>query len=166
MINLFNLPSNILTNIYEYDSTYRDKFRKNIIYEIWKISFEIWRNNYISNTHYLYRTKCNAFLKYVFHLEVNKIKYFMTWRESIIKQIEEDDIKIVIQDEFRDNVGIWIKVFLYRINIFSGVIFTIEQFNNRISFCESNTMKSQLTFYQNVVFTDGTFIIVSQPNYG
>jgi hypothetical protein len=90
----------------------------------------------------------------------------MTWREPIIKQIEEDDITILIQDEFHDNgYGIWITVYLYHINIFSGVIFTVEQYNNRISFCESNSMKSQLYFYQNVVFIDGTFIIVSKPNY-
>lgn len=168
-ITLFNLPANILSNIYEYDDTYRKLFKKNIIYEIWKISFEIWRNNYISNTHYLYRTKCNAFLRYVFNLEVNKIKYnhlLFTWKESIIKQIEEDDISIVIQDEFHDNgYGLWITVYLYHKIIFYGVVFSTEQYNNRINFCESNSMESQLNFYQNVVFTDGTFIIVSQPNY-
>lgn len=169
MNRLFNLPNNILSEIYEYDSTYRDIFKKNIIYEIWKRSFHLWRENYISNTHYLYRTKCNAFLKYVFNLEVNKIKYnpnFMTWRKPIIKKIEEDDITILIQDEFEYNgYGLWITVYLYHKIIFYGVVFSIEQYNNRINFCESNSMESQLNFYQNVVFTDGTFIIVSQPNY-
>ena len=168
MNRLFNLPSNILSEIYEYDNTYRDIFKKMIIYEIWVRSLELWRDNYVSNiVHYLYRTKCNAFLKYVFHLEVNKIKYKMLWSANIIKQIEDDDISLVIQDEFEHNgYGLWIKIFLHRHVIFSGVVFTIEQYNNRIHFGESNHMTNLISYYQNVVFIDDTFIIVSRPNYG
>lgn len=32
---LFNLPNNILMEIYQYDDTYRDIFKKMIIHEMW-----------------------------------------------------------------------------------------------------------------------------------
>ena len=40
MTTIFNLPANILSEIYEMDSTFRDKFKDEINYDIWVNSFD------------------------------------------------------------------------------------------------------------------------------
>ena len=72
-LSLFNLPNNILSNIYEYDDTYRNIFRKNILYAIWKKSFSHFKYNLLSNIFFQNRPilqgKVYTLLEYLFEDE-------------------------------------------------------------------------------------------------
>ena len=67
---LFNLPSNILSEIYEYDDTYRDIFKKQCLFEIWKRSFTHFKYNLLSNEFFnnkpILRDKIKTILEYLF----------------------------------------------------------------------------------------------------
>ena len=67
---LFNLPNNIISEIYEYDTTYRDIFTKYILHEIWKRSFVNLKYSLLSNIFFqnrpILRGKVNTLLEYLF----------------------------------------------------------------------------------------------------
>ena len=71
MTTLFDLPENILSTIYEMDSTYRGKIREEINKEIFKKSFDIFRKKFVKNNYRLKDTpqivaeKFDLVLKYV-----------------------------------------------------------------------------------------------------
>jgi hypothetical protein len=50
MNRLFSLPENILSKIYEMDTTYSDKFQKDVKYEIFNSSWVRFRNKFLSNS--------------------------------------------------------------------------------------------------------------------
>lgn len=72
-MRLFNLPSNILSEIYEYDSTYRDIFKKQCLYDIWQNAFSHFKYNLLSNTFFqnkpILRDKIKTLLEYLFEDE-------------------------------------------------------------------------------------------------
>lgn len=165
MTTLFNLPSSILSEIYKMDSTYRDIFQRMIIYEIFVKSFDKFRENYVLKIHnnenysYLNPLMIDDFLKYAFKLEVNNIKYNMP---STIKQIDTDinveDIRVYIAWN-GDNNGLYMEVVLHSNVIFSGTVFTVELYNNKLALCRSN-MIQEISMLQNIVFRNDKFIIV------
>ena len=67
---LFNLPNNILSEIYEMDDTYRDIFKKQCLYAIWKGSFAHFKYNLLSNDFFnnkpILRDKIKTILEYLF----------------------------------------------------------------------------------------------------
>lgn len=70
---LFNLPNNILSEIYEYDTTYRIIFKNQCNYEIWKKSFVIFKYSLLSNLFFqnkpILRGKIHTLLEYLFEDE-------------------------------------------------------------------------------------------------
>ena len=69
MNRLFSLPDNIISIIYDFDSTYHDIFKKNIIHDIWRGSFVHFKHNLLSNTFFqnkpILRGKIYTLLKYL-----------------------------------------------------------------------------------------------------
>lgn len=60
---LFNLPANILSNIYEYDPTYHDIFKNKILFEIWKRSFVQYKYNLLSNKFFITKPNLRKIIK-------------------------------------------------------------------------------------------------------
>lgn len=70
MNRLFDLPSNILSEIYEMDDTFRDIFKNQCLYAIWKRSFAHFKYNLLSqeffNNKPILQSKLKTILEYLF----------------------------------------------------------------------------------------------------
>ncbi len=73
MNRLFNLPDTIISNIYDFDSTFHDIFKKKILHEIWRSSFVHFKHNLLSNPFFqnkpILQGKIYTLLKYLFEDE-------------------------------------------------------------------------------------------------
>lgn len=131
----FNLPANILTEIYEMDSTYRDKFREDINKEIFRKSFDIFRKRYIKRDMFIYEPqvvsdKINCVLKFVFDKHLSQYEY-----GEYEKPLFPDEITFNISwNEDGNNKENMIKDGLYvrlvSSRIFEGYVYTISQYEN------------------------------------
>ena len=70
MNHFFNLPSNILSDIYSMDNTFRDQF-KTCHHDIWFKSFDIFVYNFISNTFFDNKPILKNKFKYLFEILFN-----------------------------------------------------------------------------------------------
>lgn len=60
---LFNLPPNILSEIYKYDTTYRDILKNKILFDIWKMSFVQYKYNLLSNNFFINKPNLRKIIK-------------------------------------------------------------------------------------------------------
>lgn len=72
---MFNLPSNIISVIYEMDSTYHDKIKENH-HELWKKSFDLFIRNFLCHTFFqnkpILKNKLEFYFNYLFnHYDVD-----------------------------------------------------------------------------------------------
>ena len=136
---LFNLPANILTEIYEMDSTYRDKIKKEINKEIYKSSFDRFRKKYtenLMNQHPQIIHKFDVLLKFVFD------KYMSEYETEIYyNHLFTDQINIYCnygeQDELLSKI--YVRIDDYSVDpeiedseIFEGYIYTIVEYNEML----------------------------------
>ena len=149
MTTFFNLPSNILSNIYEMDSTYRNIFRDEINYEIWVKSFEKFRDDCIKTSQFdgepIVARKFDVLLQYLFD------------NKYVMNGLAPDQITIYVdwhENGDTDNEGLYARIFLSR--FFEGNVYTIEQYNIKYG--------SEINNNYDAIFTDDEFVIV-QCNY-
>lgn len=159
MPSIFDLPANILSEIYKMDPTYRDKINK----EIFKKSFDIFRKKYINNILLKYpqivADKLNVLLKFAF--EKQFIKY-----EKGDKPLFTDEITIDTNYEAVGNLYICVGDKINEI-LFEAHVFTIIKYNNSLDEIINNTNNSKRTrrytirrFIENTVFRNDKFVIV------
>ncbi len=60
---LFNLPNNILSEIYKYDTTYHDILKNKILFDIWKMSFIKYKYNLLSNKFFITKPNLQRIIK-------------------------------------------------------------------------------------------------------
>ena len=76
MNRLFSLPENILSKIYEMDMTYRDKFQKDVKYEICYSSWVRFRNKFLSNSAFTNEPIVSRKFEFIFeYLQCRKSGY-------------------------------------------------------------------------------------------
>ncbi len=153
-MTLFNLPENILSSIYEMDTTFRDKFRDEINNEIWIHSFDRFRKKLITNSQIdgkppIVTRKLDILLQYLFEYEIS------CYNKSIIKGLVPDEITIYIDwHENGDtyNEGLYARIFSSQ--IFEGNVYTIAQY-----FLKYGT---ETEINNDIVFRDDEFVIVQR----
>jgi hypothetical protein len=149
---IFNLPANILSTIYEMDSTFRDKFKDEINYDIWSNSFDKFRRNLIKDSrfdgeHPILTRKLDFLLQYLFEYEVS------IYNQSVIKGLVPDQITIYLdwhENGDTDNEGVYARIFSSQ--IFEGNVYTIDQYN----------LKYGTEINYDAVFRDDEFVIVQR----
>ena len=150
--SFFNLPANILSNIYEMDPTYRDIFRDEINYDIWVNSFDKFRRNFITDPRFdgelNVSRKFDTLLRYLFEYEVSG------YNQSVIKGMVPDQITIYTdwnENGNTDNEGLYARIFSSQ--IFEGNVYTIDQYNLKYD--------PEIQNYDEV-FRDDEFVIVQR----
>lgn len=92
MNRLFNLPNNILSEIYEYDTTYRDIFKKQCHFDIWQKSFSHFKYGLLSNIFFqnkhILRGKIHTLLEYLFEDE-SATWFRYSWYDGQTKSVEK-----------------------------------------------------------------------------
>jgi hypothetical protein len=162
MTTLFNLPENILTEIYEMDSTYRDKFKNEINKEIYTSSFDRFRTKYtenLMNQHVNIIDKFDVLLKFIFDKYISEYEKDLYCNHLFTDQIniysnygEQDELqsKIYVRiDDYSDDPEIDDDS-----EIFEGWIYTIEQYNEMLDELSGNKkytdrLKNYIAFQNN-----------------
>jgi len=152
----FNLPANILSSIYEMDTTFRDKFRDEINNEIWIHSFDRFRKKLMTMPQFdgeppIVIRKLDRLLQYLFEYEIS------CYNKSIIKGLAPDQITIYVDwhengDTF--NEGLYARIFSSQ--IFEGNVYTIDQY-----FLKYGT-ETETEINIDIVFRDDEFVIVQR----
>jgi hypothetical protein len=96
-LSFFGLPSNILSNIYEFDDTFRDIFKKQVIKNIWKRSFVHFKYNFLYQSFFqnkpILQAKMKTLLEYLFENEISTwFKYY--WYDNQSEKPMPNDILI------------------------------------------------------------------------
>ena len=145
----FNLPSSILSTIYEMDSTYRDKYRQEIHKEIFTKCVDTFCKKHINKDRFFYEPqigpdKVIILLKYVFdvyNVFPDEITIHHNHREELfasVRNIETHEL------------------------IFQGSIFTIIQYNNKLDELNSGNIIMKILaerIKQEIVFQNDSFVI-------
>ena len=157
----FNLPTNILSSIYEMDTTFRDKFRDEINNEIWIHSFDRFRKKLITNSQIdgkppIVTRKLDILLQYLFEYEIS------CYNKSIIKGLVPDQITIYVDwhengDTF--NEGLYARIFSSQ--IFEGNVYTIDQYFLKYGI-DDGILPADTEIHNDIVFRDDEFIIVQR----
>ena len=162
-MTLFNLPSNILSNIYAMDSTYREIFKTQICPEIINKSYDIFRRNFINNPWFenepkIISRKINVLLEYLFKYENRSIINGMIANEiSINTNLKGMDYcnNIITLDDtgYNDtnNTGLYVGIYsnnpIYHFEVYGYYIFTTNQYNEL-----KNTMNLEKIIFKNDEF--------------
>ena len=174
MAALFNLPSNILSEIYKMDPTYRDKFSKEINQEIFRKSFDRFRERYIKSEIFRYEPqiaadKFDVLLKFVFdnHLSQyengeydkpllpDEITIFTYWNEpgSWNEHNKENE---------NEEEGLYVR--LVSSQIFEGNVYTIAQYDKLLNeLINDENVYGAEELKNDIVFRNDTFIICRSP---
>jgi hypothetical protein len=134
MTTFFNLPSNILTEIYEMDSTYREKIKKEINKEIYTKSFDIFRKNYIKNN-LIDIEKTDFLLKFVFDTYLSQYEYPIFTDELFIVSEDDGYLRVSLNgthNQPNDH------------DIFEGYVYTIHEY--KIIFNQPETDMKKIRF--------------------
>ena len=151
--SFFSLPSNILSNIYEMDTTFRDKFKDQINTQIWEKSYDIFRKKLVNQNVFddtpIIASKLDVLLQYLINERILKekmpdqISIYTSW-----KNLNYGNNTISVDDTGYNSIdqGLFVNVsidsdtvypLLFNdhlddndINIFRGDIYTTEQYND------------------------------------
>ena len=142
MTTLFSLPANILSNIYEMDTTFRNKFKEQINTEIWEKSHDIFRKKFINNPIFddyrIINSKIDFLLRYLINnhfkeIMPDQLSIYISWKHLVYENntVFIDDTGYNNIDEGRLYVNVIRKVNDddYNHDIFQGEIYTKEQYN-------------------------------------
>ena len=173
----FSLPSNILSNIYEFDSTFRDKFKEKINNELWSKSFDTFRNNFIKNPIFdnepIVSRKLNVLLEHLFQLfqyddndnksyftglVPDQLNIYTSWKE-----MEYHNHTIFTDEHYNNNDVLFVSINSGNLfghssqfgKMFEGIIYTTAQYNE---------LELKSIIHHNIVLQHDEFIIVS-TNY-
>jgi hypothetical protein len=167
MTTIFDLPANILSTIYEMDSTYRGgdtKMRDEINKEIFKKSFDIFREKYIKNKKYpqIVADKIDVLLKFVFEKKLLSPIDF-----DLRGKIFPDEIKIYTNYSPNCDIGrLYVCVSDKKDILFEADVYTIIEYNERLDEYTNDTNCSKRTrryfkmrFEENTVLQNEKFVI-------
>ena len=178
--SFFNLPSNILSNIYNMDSTFRDKFKDQINTQIWEKSYDMFRKKLIKQSVFddtpIIARKLDVFIQYLINnnfLKENipdQISIYTSW-----KNLQYENNTISVDDTGYNSIdqGLFVNVSSDDndnvINIFRGEIYTTEQYND--IFCDiigRDNIGCDLNYGDTggyMVFKNNDFVIVKCNDY-
>jgi len=127
MTNYFDiLPQELHRRVYEYDSTYRDIFKKKVLAEIRMQSWLYWLRNYVSTSYWILPED-----SHIFQFLMSGI---LTWlSDEVIYPCNEFSVLIF-------NVQLFHTIYIIKGNtgIFTGKVFTNEQYVNNNPLYNSN----------------------------
>jgi len=142
IMTLFELPSNILSNIYEMDTTYRFIFKTQISPEIISKSYDTFRNNFINNPWFeneppIISRKINVLLEYLFKYEnrsiINKMNADQISIDINWKGMDYSNQTISIDDTGYNNINTGLYIGIYSndnpFEVFGYFVYTIDQYN-------------------------------------
>ena len=166
---LFNLPSNILSTIYEMDSTYRGKIKEEINTEIFKKSFDIFRKKFIQKDMFRYEPqiladKFDVLLQFLFNKHMSGYEngeYEKPWFP--------DEIHIFIYSSY-DDKRTFFDIDLSQTTGFEGWIYTITQYNEMLENEKkySKIMREKIIerIKKNTVFDKYVIVFTDDEEYG
>ena len=146
-MKFFDLPANILSNIYDMDTTFRDKFKDQINTQIWEKSYDLFRKKLIKqNVFYdspIVARKLDVLIQYLINnkkipdqIMPDQIYIYTSW-----KNLNYGNNTVSVEDTGYNNIdqGLFVDVSIDShtdpindndINIFRGDIYTTEQYND------------------------------------
>lgn len=168
IMTLFELPSNILSSIYEMDSTYRFILKTQISPEIISKSYDTFRNNFINNPFFdneppIIARKINVLLEYLFKYEnrsiINKMNADQISIDINWKGMDYSNHTISIDDTGYNNINTGLYIGIYSndqpFEVFGYYVYTIDQYNEMektSSFLEKDLEK--------IIFKNDEFVVL------
>ena len=150
---LFNLPENIISTIYEIDSTYRDKFKNEIHHEMMHYFWNKFKTEFISRDIFkddlVFVKKMNFIFEFIFK---NKFKYTSTPSDNIIIDYINE------KDNYTDNESTLDISIIFDKYKFEGTVYTKDQYNNDSGIDE---LFQNIGYYTKTVFKNEELILVS-----
>ncbi len=161
MTTLFDLPENILSTIYEMDSTYRGKIREEINKEIFKKSFDIFRKKFVKNNYRLKDTPQIVAEKFDFVLKYISDKHLSEYEKGESdKPFFTDEIKIYSN---YDKDTLYIDIDSSQTQFLEGWVYTIPYYNKMIAELYMSGKKDDKKYAEriqrDIVFRNDKFII-------
>ena len=167
----FNLPSNILSTIYEMDTTYRNKIKEEINTEIIKKGLDNFRKKFIQKFSTEQRelgTGCSE----IFRTNESSLRSSFRYRPQTIGDKFDVLLKLIFDKHMSgyengeyenlcvdeivifsnyDNNLLYFKIYLSRTTSFEGWVYTTTQYNEKNSYSWYDRMKKNISFQNDFV---------------
>lgn len=181
-MKFFDLPANILSNIYDMDTTFRDKFKDQINTQIWEKSYDMFRKKLIKqnvfNDSPIVARKLDILLQYLINDKKimpdqipDQIYIYTNW-----KNLNYENNTVSVEDTGYNNIdqGLFVDVSIDShtdpindddIKIFRGNIYTTEQYNDMFGEINERDIIGCNLYGGCMVFKNNEFVIVKSRDY-